>query len=109
MKSRVRKPEKRWTLVNRQLIFHNQFTKQFPQFEWVEHRVQEPELDQVQEQMKRTQMIVKRNVKADVSTFCQETKKHLNRKVGSEGTPKLGSYWKLQLVAYKVNMELRSE
>ena len=40
---------------------------------------------------------------------CQETKKHLNRKVGSEGTPKLGPYWKLQLVACKVNMELRSE
>ena len=35
---------------------------QFPQFEWVDHRVQEPELDQVQERMKRTQMIVKRNV-----------------------------------------------
>ena len=30
--------------------------------EWVDHRVQEPELDQVQEQMKRTQMIVKRNM-----------------------------------------------
>ena len=25
-----------------------------------------------------------------------EMKKHLNRKVGSEGTPKLGPYWKLQ-------------
>ena len=31
-------------------------------FESVDHRVQEPEPDQVQEQMKRTQMIVKRNV-----------------------------------------------
>ena len=31
-------------------------------FEWVDHRVQEPELDQVQEQTKRTQTIVKRNV-----------------------------------------------
>ena len=40
----------------------NQLNNQFPQFEWVDHRVQEPELDQVQEQMKRTQMIVKRNV-----------------------------------------------
>ena len=30
-------------------------------------------------------------------------------KVGSEGTPKLGPYWKLQPVACKVNMELRSE
>ena len=39
-----------------------QFSNQFPQFEWVDHRVQEPELDQLQEQMKRTQMIVKRNV-----------------------------------------------
>ena len=28
----------------------------------VDHRVREPELDQVQEQLKRTQMIVKRNV-----------------------------------------------
>ena len=44
-----------------------------------------------------------------VSTLCQETKKHLNRKVGSEGTPKLGPYWKLQPVACKVNMELISE
>ena len=44
-----------------------------------------------------------------VSTFCQEMKKHMNQKVGSEGTPKLGPYWKLQLVACKVNMELRSE
>ena len=44
-----------------------------------------------------------------VNTLCQETKKHLNRKVGSEGTPKLGPYWKLQPVACKVNMELRSE
>ena len=34
---------------------------------------------------------------------------HLTRKVGSEGTPKLGPYWKLQPVACKVNMELRSE
>ena len=44
-----------------------------------------------------------------VSTFCQEMKIHLNRKVGSEGTPKLCPDWKLQLVACKVNMELRSE
>ena len=44
-----------------------------------------------------------------MSAFCQEMKKHMNRKVGSEGTPKLGAYWKLQLVACKVNMELRSE
>ena len=38
-----------------------------------------------------------------MSTLCQETKIHLNRKVGSEGTPKLGPYWKLQPVACKVN------
>ena len=44
-----------------------------------------------------------------VSTLCQETKIRLNQKVGSEGTPKLGPYWKLQPVACKVNMELRSE
>ena len=44
-----------------------------------------------------------------VNTLCQETKKHMNRKVGSEGTPKLGPYWKLQPVACKVKMELRSE
>ena len=37
-----------------------------------------------------------------MSTPCQETKVDLNRKVGSEGTPKLGPYWKLQLVACKV-------
>ena len=34
---------------------------------------------------------------------------HLTRKVGSEGTPRLGPYWKLQPVAYKVNMERKSE
>ena len=44
-----------------------------------------------------------------VSTPCQETKIHLNQKVGSEGTPKLGPYWKLQPVAYKVSMEWKSE
>ena len=44
-----------------------------------------------------------------VSTLCQETKIHLNRRVGSEGTPKLGLCWKLQPVACKVNTELRSE
>ena len=38
-----------------------------------------------------------------------KTKKHLNQKVGSEGTPKLGPFWKLQPVACMVNMELRSE
>ena len=44
-----------------------------------------------------------------VSTLCQETKKHHNQKDGSKGTQRLGPYWKLQPVAYKVNMELRSE
>ena len=44
-----------------------------------------------------------------VSTPCQETKFHLNRRVGSEGTPRLDPYWKLQPVAYKVNMEWKSE
>ena len=44
-----------------------------------------------------------------VSTLCQERKEHRNQKVGSEGTPKLGPYWKLQPVACTVNMELRSE
>ena len=31
------------------------------------------------------------------------------KKVGSEGKPKLGLCWKLQPVAYKVNMESKSE
>ena len=31
-----------------------------------------------------------------VSALCQEMKNHLTRKVGSEGTPKLGPYWKSQ-------------
>ena len=44
-----------------------------------------------------------------VSTLCQEMKKHLNRKVGSKGTPKLDPYWKLQPVACTANLELRSE
>ena len=44
-----------------------------------------------------------------VSTLCQEMKNYLTRKVGSEGTPKLGPYLKLQLVAYKVNMEWKLE
>ena len=37
--------------------------------------------------------------------FCQEMKKHLTRKVGFEGTPKLDPYWKSQPVSCKVNME----
>ena len=37
-----------------------------------------------------------------MSTPRQETKIHPNQKIGSEGTLKLGPYWKLQPVAYKV-------
>ena len=46
---------------------------------------------------------------AVVSTLCQEMKTYLNQKVGFEGTPKLGPYWTLQPVAYKINMEWKSE
>ena len=42
-------------------------------------------------------------------TLPREMKNHLTRKVGSEGIPKLDPYWKLQPVAYKVNMEWKSE
>ena len=46
-------PEKRWTSANRRLWkINNQLNNQSPQFEWADHRVQEPERDQVQEQMK---------------------------------------------------------
>ena len=42
LKSRVGKPEKRWTLVNQRLWkITNQVNNQFPQFEWADHRVQE--------------------------------------------------------------------
>ena len=46
---------------------HSQFhdwwkNSQFPQFEWVDHQAQESDPEQVQEQVKQTQMIVKRNV-----------------------------------------------
>ena len=44
-----------------------------------------------------------------VSTLCQEMKNHLTRKVGFEGTPKLGPCWKSQSVSCKVNMEWKSE
>ena len=44
-----------------------------------------------------------------VSTPCQETKVHLNQKVGSEGTPRLDPHWKSQPATYKVNMELKLE
>ena len=43
------------------------------------------------------------------STLCQEMKNHLIRKVGFEGTPKLGPYWKSQPVTCNVNMEWKSE
>ena len=79
------KPEKRWTLVNRRLIFHNQFNNRFPQFEWVDHRVQEPELDQVPEQMKRTQMIVKRNVSDSQREPRPEKARRGRGRTGSEG------------------------
>ena len=43
LKSRVREPEKIWTLANRRSWkINNQFSNQFPQFERVDHRVQEP-------------------------------------------------------------------
>ena len=39
-------------------------------------------------------------------TLCQEMKNHLTRKVGFEGTPKLGPCWKSQPASYlQVNME----
>ena len=37
--------------------FHSQFHNKFPQFEWVDHRLQESELDHIREQVKRTQMM----------------------------------------------------
>ena len=48
------------------------------------------------------------------SVACREytlprDEEHLNRKVGFERTPRLDPYWKLQLVAYKENMEWKSE
>ena len=39
-----------------------------------------------------------------MSTCCQEMNNHLTRKVGIEGTPKLGPYWKSQPASCKVNM-----
>ena len=36
-------------------------------------------------------------------------KNQLTLKFGFEGTPKLGPYWMLQPVAYRVNMEWKSE
>ena len=44
-----------------------------------------------------------------VSTFCQEMKSYLTRKVGFEGTRKLGPCWKSQPVTCKVHMEWRLE
>ena len=42
-------------------------------------------------------------------TLPRDEKNQLTLKVGFEGTPKLDPCWKLQLVAYKVNMEWKSE
>ena len=39
----------------------------------------------------------------------REMKHHLTRKVGFDGTPKLGPCWKLQPVAYMENMEWKLE
>ena len=47
--------EKKWMLVNSRSShsqYHSQFHSKFPQSEWVNHRAQEHEPDQVQEQMK---------------------------------------------------------
>ena len=44
-----------------------------------------------------------------LSTLCPEMKKHHNRKDGFEWTPRLDPNWKLQPVAYKVNMEWKLE
>ena len=44
-----------------------------------------------------------------VSTLYHEMKNQLTRKVGFEGTPKLGPGWKWQPVICKVNMEWKSE
>ena len=44
-----------------------------------------------------------------VSTLCREMKTYLTRKVGFEGTPKLGPYWKSQTASLKVNMEGKLE
>ena len=41
-----------------------------------------------------------------VSTLCQEMKKHLDRKIASEGTLKLGPFWELHFVAGKVKYEV---
>ena len=85
-KSRVRKPEKRCTLADRRWWkINNQFNSQLPQFEWVDHRVHKTEPDQVQEQMKRTQMmIVKRNVSDSLEPRPEEASRRRGR-IGSEG------------------------
>ena len=41
--------------------------------------------------------------------FAKRGKFYLNQKVGFEETPRLDPYWKLQPVAYKVNMEWKWE
>ena len=42
-------------------------------------------------------------------TLPREMKNYLTRKVGCEGKPKLGLYWKSQPATYKVNMEWELE
>ena len=44
-----------------------------------------------------------------VSTLCQKMENHMTRKVGFEGIPKSGPYWKSQPATYKVNVEWKSE
>ena len=46
---------------------------------------------------------------AEPVTCRHETTHQLTRKVGFKGTPKLGQYWKSQLVTYKVNMDWKSK
>ena len=43
-----------------------------------------------------------------LTKFGQETEKRRNQKVAFEGTPILDPHWKLQFVAFQVNVELRS-
>ena len=44
-----------------------------------------------------------------VNTLFQDMMDHHNQKDGSEGTPKLGPYWKLQPVACMINIKWTSE
>ena len=42
-------------------------------------------------------------------SLCQEMKSRLTRKVGFEGTPKLGPHWKSQPATHKVILEWKFE